>query len=447
MASEFDKLAEAAGEFLLMEPLYLDPDQPTGLWFCDCPENVLSVQLNAVCLRPEADWEDVGKCLDFIRRFKYVVIVCPNESQRESMVRELRPRLPAVALYVVEGTGFRGRPTMRSYIETYGGSDLGALLMSAVELPAYGLVDLAAVPPRDLTKVPRVLAGFPYLDQNTGGFFASEVSIWTGKRGSGKSTILSQILLSALDQGRRVCAYSGELDAGQFREWIDLQAAGPEHVCLRKDPLTGKRLYRVKEPVRQRISGWLEGKFWLFDLNCASVHDEDRILAQFEYANLRYGADVFLVDNIMTVELKDRGDFYRAQSRFVGRLTAFAKRHQAHVHMVVHPRKTDDGKVRSADDVGGSGDITNRADNVFLMGTALVNENGQAVERPQLSIQKNRDFGSRGYVNLTFDKKSRRLSEAGQDPNRAFGWALQGTQVIMEELKEHTVFDGEGGRE
>ena len=95
MASEFDKLAEAAGEFLLMEPLYLDPDQPTGLWFCDCPENVLSVQLNAVCLRPEADWEDVGKCLDFIRRFKYVVIVCPNESQRESMVRELRPRLPA----------------------------------------------------------------------------------------------------------------------------------------------------------------------------------------------------------------------------------------------------------------------------------------------------------------------------------------------------------------
>ena len=38
MASEFDKLAEAAGEFLLMEPLYLDPDQPTGLWFCDCPE-------------------------------------------------------------------------------------------------------------------------------------------------------------------------------------------------------------------------------------------------------------------------------------------------------------------------------------------------------------------------------------------------------------------------
>jgi len=308
MASEFDKLAEAAGEFLLMEPLYLDPDQPTGLWFCDCPENVLSVQLNAVCLRPEADWEDVGKCLDFIRRFKYVVIVCPNESQRESMVRELRPRLPAVALYVVEGTGFRGRPTMRSYIETYGGSDLGALLMSAVELPAYGLVDLAAVPPRDLTKVPRVLAGFPYLDQNTGGFLASEVSIWTGKRGSGKSTILSQILLSALDQGRRVCAYSGELDAGQFREWIDLQAAGPEHVCLRKDPLTGKRLYRVKEPVRQRISGWLEGKFWLFDLNCASVHDEDRILAQFEYANLRYGADVFLVDNIMTVELKDRGE-------------------------------------------------------------------------------------------------------------------------------------------
>ncbi|MCI8537751.1 MAG: hypothetical protein HFF18_03695 [Oscillospiraceae bacterium] len=442
MASEFERLEEAAGEFLLMEPAYLDPDQPTGLWFCDCPENVLSVRVNAVCLRPDAEWEDVGRCLAFLRRFRYVVIVCPGESQRALMVEKLRPVLPAVALYVVGSEGFRGCPTIRSYIETYGGANLWDILVAAVELPAYGLVDLASIPERDLNRIPRTLSGFPFLDRHIGGFFASEVSVWTGKRGSGKSTILGQILLSAVDQGHRVCAYSGELDKAQFREWIDLQAAGPEQVRFRTDPRSGKKLCRVEGPVRDRISAWLEGKFWLFDLDCASVHDEDRILAQFEYARLRYGADVFLVDNIMTVELKTRGDFYQAQSRFMGRLTAFAKRHQAHIHMVVHPRKTESGQVRSADDVGGSGDITNRADNVFLMQTAPTEEGGRAAERPQLSIQKNRDFGSHGCVNLVFDRKSRRLSEPGQDPNRVFGWALQGTQVVMQELNEETPFDG-----
>ena len=440
---------ERAGEYLVMDPAFQGPEEPTGLWICDSPETVLTVQLNAVCLRPGAGWDDVGKCLDFIRAYKYAVIVSPVESTRNVMVKELRPRLPATSLYVVESAGFRGARTMRGFVEIYGPNAVREILAAARELPAYGLLNLADVPQRDISKIPRTLSRLPNLDRGIGGFFAGEVSVWTGKRGTGKSTILGQILLSAVDQGRKVCAYSGELDRGQFREWIDLQAAGPDRVVQRTDPVSGKQLCRVDELTHQRISQWLDQRFWIFDLDCAAVHDEDRILDQFEYAWMRYGADVFLVDNIMTVDLKGARleDYYRAQSRFVGRLVTFAKRRQAHVHLVVHPRKTKNNEVASSDDVGGSGDITNRVDNVFVMGTTLLDEGGISVPHPRLDIYKNRDFGSQGHVNLTFDKKSRRLYQVGESPHFRYGWDLDGGQVRLDELPQTTPtpFDGEKG--
>ena len=61
------------------------------------------------------------------------------------------------------------------------------------------------------------------------------------------------------------------------------------------------------------------------------------------------------------------GDFYRGQSNFVGRLVEFAKREEVHVHLVAHPRKNDGKAMLDADEVGGSGDITNRAYNVFSL--------------------------------------------------------------------------------
>ena len=62
------------------------------------------------------------------------------------------------------------------------------------------------------------------------------------------------------------------------------------------------------------------------------------------------------------------GDYFRAQSNFAGRLVQFAKTRGVHVHLVAHPRKSDKTRKHlSSDDVGGSGDLTNRADNVFIL--------------------------------------------------------------------------------
>jgi len=244
-----------------------------------------------------------------------------------------------------------------------------------------------------------------------------------------------------VDQGHRVCAYSGELDKAQFREWTYLQAAGPDHIQYREDPLTGKRLPTVDPQAEEKISRWMRERFWLFDLERNTRHDPEAVLSQFAYAKMRYGADVFLVDNIMAVDFDRAGDrdFYREQSRFTQALSAFAKRQHVHIHLVVHPRKSASGQAGevTADDVHGSGDITNRADNVFFL-TVRQTAEGPS---PLLMTLKNRDFGSGIHQRLDFDKKSRRFFAPGEGPGRPLGWELAERQVELKELRgEKTPF-------
>ncbi len=436
---EFEKALTLAAEYLTFDARAIDPDQPQGIWICDNVVEVSDIRINAVCLGIGCNLDAFAKCRPFFECFPYVVITTPNAIARERLVKEIPPRLPTCCIYVIQDAGFRGCKTVREYIDSYGSDQIPGVLAGAVELPAYGILDLSEVEQRDMTKIPRTLSTFDRLDRSIGGFFAGELSVWTGKRGSGKSTLLSQLLLAAVDQGHKVCAYSGELDKAQFREWAYLQAAGPDHIIYRDDPLTGKRLPTVDPMADKLISDWLRERFWLFDLEKNTRHDPEAILSQFTYAKMRYRTDVFLVDNIMSVDFEYRrdADFNRLQSQFTQALAAFAKRQHVHVHLVVHPRKSSTGKASemTADDVHGSGDITNRADNVFFLTShAATGKDGQPETKPLLVTLKNRDFGSKINQWLDFDKKSRRFFVDRSDgAKRPMGWDMAATQMWIEE--------------
>lgn len=437
---EFEKAMRSAEQYLTFEPRFIDPTAPQGLWICANLTEVSAIRINAVCLGMTCQWDDVVRCRPFFDAFPYLVIATPNAIAREQLVKELRPRLPACCIYTVSDAGWRNCKTAADYVQLYGLAHLPDILAGAKELPAYGLLNLAEVPPRDMSKIPRTLSHFEILDQSIGGFYAGELSVWTGKRGIGKSTLLSQLLLEAINQGHCVCAYSGELPKEQFREWTYLQAAGPEHISYVEDPATGKRLATANPMADKRISEWLNERFWLFDLEHNTRHDPETILKQFEYAKMRYNCDVFLVDNIMSVDFdgySDR-DFNRIQSKFTSMLVTFSKRRGVHTHLVVHPRKsTSDNNAKiTSDDVSGSGDITNRADNVFFLTT----HETDGENKPLLQVLKNRDFGSHRHQWLDFDKKSRRFfQDKTGDPKRPYNWEERGVQLELTE--EHADVD------
>ena len=417
-------------DVLLFDPPFIDPGQPTGFWFCADPEDVLAVQVNAGCIRSDAGWEALGRFEAFFLRFCHVVVVCADPDRRAVMVRELRQRLPNVILLAVEDRGFHRCRSVRELRDTYGLKEVDRMLLDTVEIPAYGLLDLADVAPPDVSKLDKVLFGIPKLDEITGGAVMGELSVWTGKRGEGKSTLLDQFLLEAIDQRETVCAYSGELPAWKFKYWASLQAAGPQNIRVSRDKLSGKDIPQPTPFAQRMIDEWWRGNFLLYDIGTSTYHDAASILRVFRYAHRRYGAKVYLVDNLMTARFRgnDR-DFYRAQSEFVAELAAFAHDNGVHVHLVAHPRKTD--RIDDSDDVSGIGDVTNLADNVYAL------EKESRPDRQQdcvLTILKNRFFGERGRsIGLNFEASSKRFYKSGTgNPNKAYGWALSMPQQFME---------------
>lgn len=432
----FGEAMLVAQRYLTFDMKFIDPAEPTGLWFCATAEDVAAVGVNAVKLQADAKWKDLGKCDAFFHAFPYVFVAAAQGEHREQIVSGLRQALPDVPVYIPGQTAFRGCRSAAEFREAHGLGRLPELLLDAVELPVYGLLSVADIEPRRMKDLFRVRSGIAELDKFTGGFYGGQLSLWTGERGLGKSTLLGQLMLEAIEQGAPVCAYSGELDKHQFKQWVSQQAAGPDHVGVYDDPETGRTLSAISGSVQRRIDDWWRKKFYLYDVGTASSHSEDNILQAFDNAARCYGAKVFLVDNIMTIGLKGGrdGEYFRAQSTFAGRLVQFAKQRGVHVHLVAHPRKAEKGRTHLAlDDIAGTGDLPNRADNVFALERGQIDLRGELKQVTQINCLKNRMYGGTKKVAMDFDVKSRRFFRPGHKPDREYGWERQGRQLTIEE--------------
>jgi len=411
----------------------IDTALPYGLWFCADVLDVQAVEVNAVCLGLGYSWEDLRHCREFMTQFKTIFVPVADDGKRTEIIREIESYIPDVPILTPKKSAFHGCGSIHELREKGGLSAVDKLLYDAEERPTRGLISLADVEQTDMSQIPCVLSGFRELDLSIGGFYAGEVSVWTECRGEGKSTLLGQLLVGAINQGFPVCAYSGELPAWRFKQWVVLQAAGPENVVAKTDTYSGKPFCSVSPSVQTQIDEWWKNRFFLYDNQGGG--DVNRILSIFEYACRRYGCCVFLVDNLMTARLhgESETDYYRAQSEFTGRLVEFAKKNEVHVHLVAHPRKGDKNSRLDADDVGGSGDVTNRADNVFSLKRLSDEEAKQNGFHSVLSVLKNRAFGSTISIGLDFDEPSRRFYKAlTGNASKKLGWAFFEQQVLWE---------------
>ena len=356
-------------------------------------------------------------------RINSVFLFITSESKRSALSEAITSYYPKVRQFIPLQQAFGSFSSLRDLIDTGGNKSLDNLFIASKEKPSVGLLNISDIhaPKQRIA----ISSGIRELDRTIGGFYGGELSIWTGERGSGKSTMASEVLLESIEQGKRVCAYSGELAAWRFKQWILLQAAGPRWVYSQINPTIGNEYYTVRKEAVHKIEEWWNGKLYLYDNEISSANDEDSILSIFDLAYSRYGCTVFLCDNLMTVRYgtsKDK-DFYRAQSNYTGRLVEFAKRNNVHVHMVAHPRKLNSQNGRpTADDVGGSGDITNRADNVFGMSKLNDDEREKEGFDTALEVLKNRAFGKTAKIKMKFDDKCRRFYKSGESSGRMFSW-------------------------
>lgn len=409
-------------EILFFHDRFIDPALDSGLWWCLDYDDMEAVSVNAVCKAMSVSWEEVGQCREFVGQFPFILVAVPPGNSQGEIASELLARFGAFVCLPAD-EAWMGCTSVKELREKGGISAVERLLLGCRELPVNGLLNIADVEREKASGRNRTFSGIPALDRATGGFSGGELSVWTGKRGEGKSTLLSQFVPEAVARGGRVCIYSGEMPAADFKSILYQQIAGGSNICRQADAATGKELYLVSDRAREQIDQWLNNRVFITDIKTANAHDEDNILALFEYAWRRWHCAAFIVDNIMTAALKDepRLGQWRAQSIFTSRLVAFAQRFEVHVHLVAHPRKTRDGDFDS-DDVAGASDITNRANNVFRVGRIPDEKVEEMGCSAGIRILKNRRYGDRGTVKLGFDSVTRRFYQAGTSPYRRFDW-------------------------
>lgn len=226
------------------------------------------------------------------------------------------------------------------------------------------------------------------------GWRQEELSVWTGQNGAGKSTLLSQEIIHLLRQGKKCCIGSFEMPPRKYLWWLIKQS-------LKKKEITDFDVNFV-------LNEYAEN---LFIIDITGEIEKENLFEIIEFGCRKYGIEVFVIDSLMKVKLSpDNNKVYGEQKNFVNRLTDFVKEYKCHIHLVAHPRKakTDEYETDKTD-IAGSGDITNIADNVFLVyrySNEQIEKRKKAGKEPYdsfLEVKKNREHGELGKIGLYFN--------------------------------------------
>lgn len=111
-------------DILLCRPEFMDPTQG-GLWWCEGPEDVYAVKLNAVCLAGLAKWEEVKLCEGFISEYKYILAA----SRNREFIDKLRHFVPWVPILSPKPESFGGAKTVGELADEIGNVNLERRLM------------------------------------------------------------------------------------------------------------------------------------------------------------------------------------------------------------------------------------------------------------------------------------------------------------------------------
>ncbi len=359
-------------------------------------------------------------CEEWLRRFDEIIVFGDCENGKITLVDELQNRL-FQKVKAVRAEDYLGEKDANDILRKYGKDAVLHAIENAAVPEMKNVKNLYTVKAVDIEKMPRIRTGLTRLDTVIGGLYLGQVSLWSGKRGDGKSTLASQVIAEALHQDWNVLAYSGELPDYHFKRWLDLQLAGTVNLKEQENAF-GEKYYIILADVQERINHWYKDKAYIYDnAYIPQRNKEMETLPQtIEKAIKQFGVRLVCIDNLMTALdlVDDKTELYTAQSNFVWELKSIAMKYNVHIMLVAHPRKTKDGQMTN-DDIAGSGDITNKVDTVIFYGRMQDEEQGGVI-----NVTKNRLTGrltGKNPIRTKYISKSKRIIAEG-DAQKSYGW-------------------------
>ena len=377
-------------------------------------------------------------CWDWLTKFEEIVVFGDCEKGKITLLDDISKRFPNKVKHVREADYLECKDANEILLK-HGPDAVKKAVENAIALPVNKVLSLADVENVNIFELQKLKTGLKELDDTLyGGIPFGIVCLVAGKRGDGKSTLTSQIMGQAVEQGYNTFAYSGELPNYLYKSWFDFQIAGRNHIT--ENNKDGRINRFITNPNQKLINDWYREKAFIYDNRIVEDDEQEDLLKTITQAIMQYGIKVILIDNLMTamyIDEKQGSDKYDQQGRFVRALTKIALQYDCLILLVAHRRKNS-FTTDANDEVSGSGDITNLAGMVLSYDRGTEKE-GLRPDQRKLIIAKNRLFGKinlNGIV-LDYDEKSKRIYSNDDELIREYGWNVDsdGFQKV-DELEE-----------
>lgn len=242
-------------------------------------------------------------------------------------------------------------------------------------------------------------------------FRPGEVTLYAGSNGGGKSLITGQIALGLIKQNQKICIQSFEMKPKRtiYRMLRQFSGENPEAPRLQsKDKYVGKLLDQF-----HRFAG---DQLWIYDQQ--GTVTTNQVIAVTRYCAMELGVAHVFIDSLMKCVSGE--DDYNAQKAFVDEITAVARDHNIHIHLIHHIRKLQNEEMQpNKNDIKGTGAIADQVDNVFLMWRNKKKEHDaqkkgtvdEKVPDAMLMCEKQRNGEAEDWFSLWYHKDSQQFTE------------------------------------
>ena len=388
---------------------------------------------------------------DFLEQFPHIILWYDNDTPGEKARKSVMHRLGVWKVsYVQVPPEVDGKKIKdaNEVLFNFGKEKVLEFIENAIEPEIEGILDFSDIEDYDIESAEALYTGIKPVDDFLYKIVFGTVSIITGKSGGGKSVLMNQIgIAEPLNQGHNAFIFSGELAPRLLKPWILFQLAGRDNIIEHK-----KHAKHVKPEVKATINKWAKGRLSIYDFEKNMNFSADSILEKMEILARRKNVRVFVLDNLMTIDLGcDQENQNKKQKEFVLQCVSFARTFNVIVFIVAHPRKGDGKGQLQKEDVAGSGDITNLAHYVFSTRKYTPNEKA-GVQNPygayekncepvdhdvQLTVLKNRvTGGDNKSFDLWYDERSMRFYSDASELNKRYRWDTDRSPISTINPKE-----------
>ena len=381
----------------------------------------------------------------FLENFKQFIIWMDNDEAGQQGCRKIVKRLGEYNCKIVTPTD-DVLDIIESYYQQYdanshirkadannvliacGGGMILNLLKTAKEIENPKVKRLMDYDEQQLQDLPRISTGFKAIDRVMYGNFENSLTVLTGKAGSGKSTWLNQFFIAEpLEAGERVLIYSGELPARILLGNILRPLASRRHIIELDNGEDQPKGYKVTTEASKAIKSYYRDNLFVFDDLDELETSGGGLLEAMEYSYKRYGITSYVIDNLMTVDMRgvDGESKIDRQIQFVKRLKKFTREYPVKVLLVAHARKLASGQAETGlDDISGASEIVKLCDRCYDV-KVVHNDDTEDALAPstKISVIKDRQAGRVGAkFELYFDECSSRIYTDEPERDKQYAW-------------------------